>query len=716
MIWLGREGEVLRRLETKSDYLPGMAWSLDGRYLIRSTADSDSTPQILDPQSGELVAELSGHTNFSRTVTWSPDGARLATGSLDKTIRLWDAHSFQAGRVLTGHSEGVRGLRWLPDSRRLISGGEDKTLRAWDADTGRELWHRELPKEVSHQIGMSTNGDLVATGCGAVKNFESENRGPEIRLWSTEEGRELAVLEGHSGEVMQCAFKPNGTRLASVSRDGTLRIWDCSALLPSRIEVWPPTMQPAQRDYLARQAATVGRRPPVEPAAPEPWVPSGLPRPELDLGPSCLAELAVPRPGSGALPSLALSPDGRQLATGSGDGRVRLWDLTTGRELWQSAETQEDGIVTVAFSPDGGQIASAGDGNLVLLRDRASGRLLARLEGHTADVNDVAWSPDGQRLATASADSTVRLWDPGGHELNRLEGHEDIVYAVAWSPDGRWLVSGGDDKIARLWDPHSGRLLRRFEGHGDTIIGLAFAPDGRTLATATSGSDEKAIRLWDPHSGQLLHQWPSHSDCEDATGAIWSPDGRLAASMPLNRGDKTGLQPRVGIRIWEAANGRELACFPFPEKYALRLAWSPDGAFLATSHATEEEAGEYRDIFRLWDTRAFLAPPVRPPIRPPLRSGGTASDPASSTIPADLAALPGLLTTLARLGLCPPCPCCATWPISWPAGPPPRLAAAAGRAQGPAPAAPTALAAAQPHRPDRPAAARPAAGALAPAR
>ena len=195
-------------------------------------------------------------------------------------------------------------------------------------------------------------------------------------------------------------------------------------------------------------------------------------------------------------------------------------------------------VRSVAFSPDGRTLASGSDDNTIKLWNVQSQRQITTLTGHSNHVRSVAFSPDGQTLASGSVDKTIKLWEvQSQRQIATLTGHSDYVWSVAFSPDGRTLASGSHDQTIKLWDVQSQRQIATLTGHSNYVRSVAFSPDGQTLA---SGSVDKTIKLWEVQSQRQIATLTGHSDY--VWSVAFSPDGRTLAS---GSGDNT-------IKLWEA--------------------------------------------------------------------------------------------------------------------------------------------------------------------
>ncbi|MEH2386947.1 MAG: serine/threonine-protein kinase [Nostoc sp.] len=300
---------------------------------------------------------LTGHSGTLSSVNAlaiSPDSNTLASASDDKIVKLWDLKTQKVLASLLGHSQAVKSVTFSPDGQILATASDDKTIKLWQVETLEEisilLGHSHAVKSVA----FSPDGQILASG----------SWDKTIKLWDVNSGREICTMTGHQLQVNAVAFSPQGQLLASASYDRTIRLWQISAL------------EDFQRELQNRP---------------------------------CYSLLGTLSGHAWAVLTVAFSPDGKILATGSDDNTIKLWEVNTGQ-------------------------------------------LICTLVGHSWSVVAVAFTADGETLLSASCDKTVKLWRVStAEEIVTLSGHVDSVSAVAVSKVRQLIASGSRDKTIKLW-------------------------------------------------------------------------------------------------------------------------------------------------------------------------------------------------------------------------------------------------------------------------
>jgi RNA polymerase sigma factor (sigma-70 family) len=574
------------------------------------------------------------HGGQVESIAYSRDGKVIASGGFGK-IMLWEAATGKplgtlvrtvSGPAGPGKLPGPRiehghtfGLAFSEDDKWLLSAGTpsvaddrgivvfwDVQARKWTKATehleaARSQWMRA--------VAVSPDGKTAAAGTDGGKLFLIDLKTQEARsakvdlvnvasLSFSPDGKTLAVgtFQGLGlvdpatgvetnhfrtpGQARQVAFAPDGKSIW-VGCDGG-QFFGPDKGKPARIVRWDleaasvaQTFETVPGMLLSLAVSSDGK-----------WLASGGENagPFLwDAATGKSTDLIPPSPQRRAwVHGLALAPDGKTLAAADTHGRIRIWDVATRKELHQQDE-HTGGVLQTAVTPDGKLAATAGGDGTIRLWDLNTGKPVRSWQAdQMGSVLTVAFTPDGRSLLACGWAGTLRLWDVAtGAEVRRYRDEKKFIRFAALSPDGKLVASSGADGIAiLLQETATGKPVREIAGHISYLGRLTFSPDGRRLvSTADIHSDgrqtfdDRSVRVWDVASGRLVQKIEGVRP--HGTVAV-SPDGRVLAV-----GGTWGQETTNSVRFWDLATGKELEDRRLPGTSA--VAFSPDGRSVAAA-------------------------------------------------------------------------------------------------------------------------------------
>lgn len=514
---------------------------------LRLAVGSDRGVEIWNVESGQLERILTGHTDIVDTVSWSPDGSKIASGSHDATIKIWDAES---GDLIRTIAQGYGGL-WSPDGSKLlgIDSLNPTAIKIWRADGS--LLQRIITDHFRYLSGLvwSPDGSMVASSGGHVGLDAFDN---VLYVWNAQSGTLVNfIVVNHTQRISSLSWSPDGSSLATSSYDLTIRFWE------------------VMTGNLLRILTGHDR-----------WV-----------------------------YSLSFSADSSRMVSSAGDRTMRIWDVSTG-QLLRTVSTDPNALYaegSMRWSLDGSTITSH-NGTEIHFWDSTSGELIGTWLGHTLSMRSAAWSPDGSRIAAGSIDQTIKIWDAStGMLSSTLSGHTSGVESLAWSSNG--LIASGSllfENVVKIWDGETGALIRTFPRQIGEVLGLAWSPDNSRIATLdllqvniwdvetgnlirtidgtpsslawspdasvlAIGRRNDTIQFWNPELGELIG---TIATADRAMALAWSPEGsRLAAGYA-----------GPGLDVWDVRSRTRILALPGHRfGQILSLSWSSDGSVIASA-------------------------------------------------------------------------------------------------------------------------------------
>lgn len=537
-----------------------------------ASASQDKTIKLWTPK-GKVSKTLKGHQDSVWFVTFSPDSEIIASASKDKTIKLWKKDGTLI-RTLQGHTDEVKWVNFSPDGQQIVSASKDKSVKIWSLE-GQLIQTLNGHKTSVLSVVFSPDHQQIA----------SSSEDGILNLW-TRQGKLIKTIEAHSQPIWSVHFSPDSKIIASASDDKTVKLW-------SREGRWINSLEGHQQAVNSVDFSQDGH-----------LIATGSTDTTIKIWSKDGSLISTLQGHKDIINQVSFSQQEKTLVSASKDGFVRIWNL---QALPQIIQLKDYKIYSSIFSRQNNNlVASPGrdlrikDGkndNIVLLWT-LNGKVQKIFRGHHNTVNNVSFSPDGKRIASASDDKTVKIWNLEGKEIKSIV-HPSPVWSVIFSPDGKLMATASNDKTIRIWNI-DGTLKGSFIAHEDQINDLSFSPDSQILASA---SNDKTVKLWDINHRRLIDQLESAQIRFNSV--TFSPDGQWIAAA--KDGESIVIWKKEGFK-WEPLQNSVILGKHWKNIYEVNF--SPNSKLLAS--ASED------GTIKLWNTDVSLITTLKSNSKPML--------------------------------------------------------------------------------------------------
>ena len=494
-----KTGKLISTIPEQPDSINSIAFSVDGNTI--ATGDDAGQVRFWDTHTGRLIHTLAAHKKAVKSVKFSPDGKTITTLSIDGKVRLWNADTQRLKHTYSIYNKPIYDVVFSPDGNTLVTENSDETIRLWNTKTGNLIRIIEIGDHVD-ELFFSPDGETIATA----------SRHHSIQLWDVKSGILNKKLDGHAYPVTGLWFSPDGETLASTTTDNTIRLWNVNTYQLKRVltNQFSIDKNQEQKAYVENVA----------------FSPDG----------KILASVAGEKNGEWVYLDIY-----RNL---KGSNNIILWDTETGRQV-KTLKGHTSYVESIAFSPDGQTLVSGSQKGNMRFWDVRDGKHEKTLDLHNDSITSISFSHNAQVIAYGNHNGTVSLLDVNTYEnIRTFTGHADEVKTLTFSPDDQTLASTGVDSTLRLWDVSTVQqkmVLTGYwrKGYMETFWNVFFRPDGKVVACHSGSSYPYfsshlwgKIQLWDVINGQHKHQITT--DISAPLSTAFSPDGKTIAKGSMD--------------------------------------------------------------------------------------------------------------------------------------------------------------------------------------